>query len=109
MDEPTGNESQGLTESEVEAIVGRAMDSRTAPILERLSQMPDQSTALAELRTSILGDVTKLLDERRTQPVNEAGLLSQVEKMLDNKLARISTGSSSRPAGGVLSRWLGLA
>lgn len=110
-DEPTTpvTQSEGLTESEVEAIVGRAMDARTAPILERLSQLPqgDNTAALTELRTSILTDVTKLLDERKTTPLDEAGLLSKVDSLLDKKLATI--GVQSKRIGGPLSKWLGFA
>lgn len=103
-EETTTPPSEGLTEEELEGVIGRVIDSKLEPITTKLDgiSLPDLET----FKGGILEEVGKLITANKSQPVDEDGLLAKVGGMLDEKMKGISNTPAVKRVGGPLSRWL---
>jgi hypothetical protein len=96
--------SEGLTEAELEGVIGRVFDAKMEGLNTKLDgiNLPDLET----FKGGILDEVSKIITENKPKPVDEEGLLSKVGGMLDEKMKGISSTPAVKRVGGPLSRWL---
>jgi hypothetical protein len=96
--------NEGLTEQELEAVIGRVVDARMEPLMTKLDgiSLPDLET----FKGGILSEVGKLITENKSTPVDEEGLMSKIGGMLDEKMKGISSTPAVKRVGGPISRWL---
>lgn len=91
--------SGGLTESELEKLVSRVVDTRMKSTDDKIAALD-----LIALRTGLLEDVKGLIESNRSPGVDEAGLLSKLDGLLNDKLKGIPGAKTRRV--GPLGRWL---
>jgi hypothetical protein len=99
----TSEPSGGMTEAELETIIGRVVDARLAPLSESVSKL--QPLDVDTLRAGILEDVGNLFQNSSRETLDEGKLTTTIGNLLDNKLKGI--GANTKRVGGPLSRWLG--
>lgn len=95
--------SGGMTEDELEGIIGRVVDAKLAPLQESITKI--QPLDIDGLRAGILEDVGNLFQNSSRETLDEGKLTTTISNLLDSKLKGIG-GSESR-RGGPLSRYLG--
>jgi hypothetical protein len=99
---PAPAAQEGLSATEVKALVGEAVDEKLQAFGGKFASKDD----LAEFRSGILEDITKKIPELipKGSSVDESSLLSKVGGMLDDKLKTIGIATERVP--GPLGRWL---
>lgn len=96
--------SEGLTEAELEGVIGRVVDAKLEPLMFKLDgiTLPDLET----FKGGILEEVGKIVTANKAKDLDEEGLLQKVGGMLDEKMKGISNTPAVKRVGGPLSRWL---
>lgn len=102
---PPAQQSEGISEEELEGIVGRVVDSRLVPLQESINAI--QPLDVDTLRSGILEDITSALSGHSGSTIDEGKLAQTIGRLLDDKLKGIGSGNVTRRAGPI-SRWLGL-
>lgn len=97
-------ETNSLTTDEVRSILGEEIDARfTALGLQSKLEKVD--------KLDILDDLQGFFDRNKSNPPDQKGLLSEIDRLIDGKLAGLKgSGNESITTGrkpGPLSRWLG--
>ena len=101
---PPAQQSEGISEEELEGIVGRVVDARLVPLQESIAAI--QPLDVDTLRFGILEDITNLFSSQ-SGGIDEGKLTQSISSLLDSKLKGIGSTTTVTRKAGPLSRYLG--
>ena len=98
--------NDGITESELKAIIGTELDSRFEALKPEFAKLDGLN--LEQFKTDLLGEIGNLFTANKSAPLDYNDLIGKVDKLLATRLSSIS-GVTVKRNPGWLSRTLGFS